>query len=308
MTNDLTQKGRHTRQHILATAVRLFMTQGYDATTMRDIAAAAECSPGLTYRYFAQKEALVVALYEDLATESLVFADSLAFMNMAERYHMLMQHKMAQVKPHRAALMALFCAVMQPDANTTLNIWGRNTTDSRDKMLDVFGHVVNGATDKLNEPVASSMITLLYAFYILLMIFWSYDRTPDFRATRLMLDFMREALKIVRPMMLMPVISKAVVRLAGILALVFVNPPETSSQNENRHDASKASPERLDGNPILPTERSNNGTPPPPPGMIPLDNIVPAVPSGDTNSPDAAKSEASLDGDDTKKPRSKKPR
>ena len=242
MTNDLTQKGRHTRQHILATAVRLFMTQGYDSTTMRDIATAAECSPGLTYRYFAQKEALVVALYEDLATESLVFADGLAFMTMAERYHVLMQHKMAQVKPHRAALMALFCAIMQPDANASLNIWGRNTTDSRDKMLDVFSVVVNGATDKLNEPVASSMITLLYAFYILLMIFWSYDRTPDFRATRLMLDFMREALKIVRPMMLMPVISKAVVRLAGILALVFVNPPEASNNTVPKQETAKTTP------------------------------------------------------------------
>lgn len=246
MPNDLTQKGQQTRQHILNTAVRLFMTQGYDATTMRDIAAAAECSPGLTYRYFAQKEALVVALYDDLAAETLGFANGLSFMPMAERYHILMEHKLAQVKPHRAALMALFCASMQPTANETLSVWGRNTPDSRDKMLDVFTHVVKGATDKLNEPVASSMTTLLYAFYILLMIFWSYDRTRDNRATHLMLDFMREALKIVRPMMLMPVITKAVIRLAEILAMVFVNAPEirpddmvrraSSSNGDVRHD------------------------------------------------------------------------
>jgi len=237
MPNDLTQKGQQTRQHILNTAVRLFMTQGYDATTMRDIATAAECSPGLTYRYFAQKEALVVALYDDLAAETFTFAHSLSFMPMAERYHILMEHKLAQVKPHRAALMALFCALMQPNASETLSVWGRNSSDSRDKMLDVFTHVVKGATDKLNDPVASSMTTLLYAFYILLMIFWSYDRTRDNRATHLMLDFMREALKIVRPMMLMPVITKAVIRLAEILALVFVNPPEvTPSQEAARRD------------------------------------------------------------------------
>lgn len=277
MPNDLTQKGRLTRQHILATAVRLFMTQGYDATTMRDIATAAECSPGLTYRYFAQKEALVVALYEDLAAESLTFASNLAFMNMAERYHILMQHKMAQVKPHRAALMALFCALMQPDANPDLSIWGRNSQDSRDKMLDVFAVVVNGATDKLNEPVASSMITLLYAFYILLMIFWSYDRTPDHRATKLMLDFMREALKIVRPMMLMPVITKAVVRLAGILAQVFVNPPE----GQGGHGAAASSVST---------------------GMT----VVPVMSSNDGHSTDGADPESSSDGDGTKKPKSKK--
>jgi AcrR family transcriptional regulator len=224
MQNDLTQKGQQTRQHILATAVRLFMSQGYDTTTMRDIAAAAECSPGLTYRYFAQKEALVVALYEELADETLTFADSLAFTNMADRYHALMQYKMAQIKPHRAALTALVCALMQP--NASLHVWGQKTPDSRDKMLDAFIRVVNGSTDKLNDPVASSMATLLYAFYILLVIFWSYDRTREHRATTMMLAFMREALKIVRPMMLMPVITKAVVKLAEILALVFVAPPE----------------------------------------------------------------------------------
>lgn len=224
MQNDLTQKGQQTRQHILATAVRLFMSQGYDATTMRDIAAAAECSPGLTYRYFAQKEALIVALYEDMAAESLAFTGELAFTNMAERYHALMQHKLTQIKPHRAALVALFCALMHP--TNTIKVWGHHSPDSRDKMLDAFTRVVNGATDKLTEPVASSMTTLLYAFYILLMIFWTYDRTRDNRATHLMLDFMREGLKIVRPMMLMPVITKAVIRLAEILSLVFVHPSE----------------------------------------------------------------------------------
>jgi len=297
MHNDLTQKGQQTRQHILATAVRLFMTQGYDATTMRDIAAAAECSPGLTYRYFAQKEALVVALYEDLATETLVFSDSLAFMNMAERYHIVMEHKLTQVTPHRAALTALFCAVMQP--NNTLSVWGRNSTDSRDKMLDVFTHVVNGATDKLNERVASSMITLLYAFYILLMMFWSYDRTPEHRATRLMLDFMREALKIVRPMMLMPVITKAIIRLAEILALVFVNPPQTGGSDGLNGDGSpRQSLNHLSLDITVPSAPS--------PGMIPLDHVVPAGHSGDTYSPNATMPDDALDQNGSKTARSKK--
>ena len=58
-SQDLTPKAQETRQHILETALGLFQAQGYDKTTMREIAAAADCSLGLAYRYFDGKEALV---------------------------------------------------------------------------------------------------------------------------------------------------------------------------------------------------------------------------------------------------------
>lgn len=65
-TPAITSKGERTREHILDTALRLFSEQGYEQTTMRGIAAAAETSLGLAYRYFTSKEDLVLALYERL--------------------------------------------------------------------------------------------------------------------------------------------------------------------------------------------------------------------------------------------------
>lgn len=51
-----TRKAEQTRQRILDSALELFASKGYEGTTMRDIAAQAECSPGLAYRYFSGKE------------------------------------------------------------------------------------------------------------------------------------------------------------------------------------------------------------------------------------------------------------
>jgi AcrR family transcriptional regulator len=51
------------RQNILEAAARLFARQGYHATSMRDIAAAAEMLPGSVYYHFASKEALLLAVY-----------------------------------------------------------------------------------------------------------------------------------------------------------------------------------------------------------------------------------------------------
>jgi AcrR family transcriptional regulator len=49
---------------ILDAAARLFREKGYAATSMRDIAAAADMLPGSLYYHFAAKEDLLVAVYE----------------------------------------------------------------------------------------------------------------------------------------------------------------------------------------------------------------------------------------------------
>lgn len=226
MDSELTHKGQQTRQHILETAIRLFAEQGYEATTMRDIATAADCSLGLTYRYFSQKEELVIALYEHLAAESLAYTDMLPVGTMADRYHVLMQHKMTQVQPYRAALAAMFGAMMRPDVE--MSVWGKRTTEGRDTMLEVFNHLVQDATDKPSQPLANSLATLMYCFHLLMLLFWLYDKSSDSRVTVMLEDFLYESLKLFRPMLLMPLISKAAIKLASILALVFGEVPSRS--------------------------------------------------------------------------------
>jgi AcrR family transcriptional regulator len=54
------------RQAILDTAHELFTTGGYDATSVRDVAATAEVSEGLVYRYFGSKR----DLFDESVTES----------------------------------------------------------------------------------------------------------------------------------------------------------------------------------------------------------------------------------------------
>ena len=50
------------RQEILDTAMDVFMEKGYEAATMRDIAAAMHVVPGLCYRYFESKQVLYDAV------------------------------------------------------------------------------------------------------------------------------------------------------------------------------------------------------------------------------------------------------
>jgi AcrR family transcriptional regulator len=62
-------RGVETRRTILDAAAGLFAEQGYEATTTHQIAAAAGVSVGALYRYFADKEAVLVELYRHEQSE-----------------------------------------------------------------------------------------------------------------------------------------------------------------------------------------------------------------------------------------------
>ena len=60
-----------TRERILQAALRLFAAQGFEATTTRDIAQAAEIATGTLFNYFPTKDAVVACLAGEAAADAL---------------------------------------------------------------------------------------------------------------------------------------------------------------------------------------------------------------------------------------------
>ena len=57
-----------TEQKIIGAAVRLFASQGYDATSVQEIVTAAEVTKGALYHYFRAKDDLLFEIYRLLIT------------------------------------------------------------------------------------------------------------------------------------------------------------------------------------------------------------------------------------------------
>lgn len=63
------RKRQHTRKALIDSAVDLCLRRGYDSTTVEQIAEAADVSPRTFSRYFASKDAVFIAVLDDLGDE-----------------------------------------------------------------------------------------------------------------------------------------------------------------------------------------------------------------------------------------------
>jgi AcrR family transcriptional regulator len=212
-------KGERTRERLLTTAIDLFVAKGYEATTMRDIAAAADCSLGLSYRYFAGKEELVLALYARLADDLTARAADLPPGPLADRFDWFMRTKLALLQPYRAVFGAIAGAALSPGSEVA--VLGERAAAIRRRVMAVMARLVGEAGNAPRGAQVEHVTLILYAAHLLLLLFWLNDRSPDGRATADLLTFTRSTLALLRPLLGLPPVAALLARLARALGPVF---------------------------------------------------------------------------------------
>jgi AcrR family transcriptional regulator len=225
-------KGERTRRRILEAALSSFVARGYERTTLRDIAARAEISLGLTYRYFASKETLVLALYRDIAGRFEERSARLPPGTVGERFFAAMEHKLRLVEPHRGPLGALFRAQLDPASR--IAVLGEEAREARDRNQAVFRAVVDGATDAPPPAAAADLATVLYAVHLGVLLFWQQDRSPGHRQARALAALVRDALAAAAPLLGIPAAAAALTRLAGLVGPALGNDAPTRKRKGRR--------------------------------------------------------------------------
>jgi AcrR family transcriptional regulator len=214
-----TSKSEQTRRRIFETALSLFVSQGYHGTTLREIARQAECSLGLSYRYFAGKEELVLALYEHLAGELEERLRALPAVPLAAGFPRAMRVHFALLAPYRPVFGEILGAAMNP--RSEVGVLGRRTTEVRGRVRRLFAQVVGAATDAPREPQAGRLAIVLYGAHLAMVLFWLLDRTPECRATDDLLVLARELLTWIRPVLGVRWVARSMERLANAIAPVL---------------------------------------------------------------------------------------
>src|SRR5260221_9217066 len=113
-------KAELTRERILQAALNLFRANGYENTTLRQIAAESGSSLGLAYRYFGGKEEFVLAFYELLAAEFIQQIPDLPRGKIAQRFAAAFRLKLSLIEPHNKLFGVLLSSALNPNSRVAV--------------------------------------------------------------------------------------------------------------------------------------------------------------------------------------------
>jgi AcrR family transcriptional regulator len=214
-----TAKAERTRSQILNTALGLFSGKGFEATTMRDIAAKADVSLGLAYRYFESKESLLLSVYQQMADQTDAAISDLAPGEIGNRFAEAMKVRLGGAASYRQAFGALFGAIMTPGSRAAL--LGSGAAQMRAKAEHAFIHLVERSSDAPKPAHAKSLGKLLYIMHFAIILFWLHDRSEHQKSTHALLAFIRRGLLLLSPSMHLPLVASQITRLVRIIEGVF---------------------------------------------------------------------------------------
>ena len=186
-----TANGEATRLRLYEAAVALIAERGYEAATLRDVAARAGVSPALLYRYFPSKRSVVLALYDELSERFGRQAKEMRAGRWRDRFIASLETSLQVLGPHRVTLRAL-APTMVGDVEEGL--FARRTAFSRLRVQAVFQDAIVDATDAPSRSLSMAVGRLLYLLHLAVILWWLLDKSPGQRATHALVSLFRQLL------------------------------------------------------------------------------------------------------------------
>lgn len=171
-----------TRRKIVSAAHELFRTVGFEATTTRDIARAANIATGTLFNYFPTKEAIVTCLVTE-AEPIAAQIDSEKHDTLEEALFAHAARSLRLLKPYRKFLVPLLETTWSPLARPAADDDGEALRTAHLEMVERLARKFVDA--RRLTPLASQ---LYWTLYLGVLAHWINDKSPKQEDTLALLD------------------------------------------------------------------------------------------------------------------------
>ena len=214
-------RSEETRQRILEAALALFQERGFDAATMREIAARAEVATGAAYYYFPSKEAIVMDFYLRSCEEMqpVIEAALKTARGLEARLRELIGVKLSYFAPHRGVLRALLRNGADP--KNPLSPFSPETRAIREIDIVWFRTILTDCGTRIPHDLDPLLPGVLWFFQMGVILFWVIDESSrQERSHRLLALASRSAAALIRlsALPLMRPVRKTAIELIGLVS------------------------------------------------------------------------------------------
>ncbi len=180
-------KSDETRARILDAAMDLFRRQGFEETTMREIATEAGVATGAAYYYFDSKDAIVLAFYDQAQKELQPLLDKAmaASKDLKDRLRLLLEVKLRYFEPNRRLLGAL---AAHADPEHPLSPFSPQTREVRERDIEYFQRALAGSSIHVARDFEPHLPRILWMCQMGLILFWIYDRSQSQKRTQALVE------------------------------------------------------------------------------------------------------------------------
>lgn len=183
-----TARAQDTRRRIYDAALELFREQGFEQTTMRDIARRADVALGAAYYYFASKDAIVLDFYREMqeSSNNAILESMKGRHKLKDRLQCVLEKRLELLAPNRKFCDALFRHA--PDRLDPLSPFSDETRAIREQSIEHMRVAVEGSEIKVSPDLQPQLPYLLWLYQMGLILFWIYDRSPRQQRTRQLME------------------------------------------------------------------------------------------------------------------------
>jgi len=183
-----TLKAQKTKDHIYQVALKLFSEEGFEHSTMREIAKHAGVALGAAYYYFQSKEDIVMYFYQQNQDQLTANARQICIQNpkLEGRIKGVLKMQFEHFAPYRGLFKVL--ARIGGDANHPLSPFSEDTVGIREKSIHVFKEATEGAKIKIAPDLRSHLPYLLWLYQMGLIYFWINDSSKNQWRTQKLLE------------------------------------------------------------------------------------------------------------------------
>jgi AcrR family transcriptional regulator len=184
------QNKEATRDRIVAVALQLFQSKGFDATTTREIARRAGIAEGTVFNYFPTKDDIALHFFErevDHAIATVRGQDRLRRAPLEEQLFALVQAQLEYLAPYEQFIGTAFVHALRPSSR--LGPFSHRAQALRHRYMAFVQELFEQSLPKKTvAPVSWWAPGAFWIYYLGALLYWLHDTSPKKQHTLAFLD------------------------------------------------------------------------------------------------------------------------